>query len=312
MTTPDAPIEIVAIGEALWDLELDHAGAVLERTLGGAPLNFAYHCARLEHRSAIVTRVGADSDGDQIRWAAERAGLSATNIQVDPTRPTGTARIPPKGTGPDFVIARDVAWDHITWDDALHELTGHCRALCFGSLAQRSPVSRATIQRAVATARGALIVFDVNLRPPDAALEIVERSLHAATWAKLNDAELAELATGLGLTASGDRDRLAELRRRYSLDLVALTRGARGCLVQSSAVEIDLPGIPVHVADTVGAGDAFTAGLVACTLEGRPLHEAVRFANALAAYVATQPGATPAYTRVQIDVPGAHGAPPHR
>ena len=282
-----AAIEVVGLGEVLWDLL--PAG----RQLGGAPCNFAFHCQQLGHPSAIVSRVGADELGRELRTAVRRLALTDAHLQDDTERPTGTApvRIDERGV-PTFTITREVAFDYLVWDDALESLVASARAVCFGTLAQRHPVARATIRRAVAAAN-ALVIYDVNLRQDFYDRETIESSLAASRWVKLNEDELQVLRGLLGLAAGAPAQALEELRHRYGLQLAALTRGERGCLLRSEHEEIDLPGIPVNVVDTVGAGDAFTAGLVARVLDGRPFAEAAAFANALAARVAAAAGGTP-------------------
>ncbi len=278
----------MGLGEVLWDLL--PAG----QQLGGAPCNFAFHCQQLGHASAIVSRVGADELGRELRTAVRRLGLSDAHLQDDAEHPTGTVpvRIDEHGV-PTFTITRDVAFDYLVWDDALESLCASARAVCFGTLAQRHPVAGATIRRAVAAAGNALVVYDVNLRQDFYDRETIASSLAASRWVKLNEDELQVLRGLLGLAERTPAQALAELRQRYGLELAALTRGERGCLLRSAREEIDVPGIPVRVVDTVGAGDAFTAGLVARVLEGRSLAEAAAFANGLAARVAAAPGGTP-------------------
>jgi fructokinase len=281
-------VEVVGLGEVLWDLL---PGG---RQLGGAPGNFAFHCQQLGHPAAVVSRVGADELGRDLRAAVRALGLSDAWLQQDADHATGTVRVELDERGvPAFTITPDVAYDYLAWDAGLEALFGQARAACFGTLAQRHTVARATIRRAVAAARGALVVYDVNLRQDFYSPEVIEASLAASRWVKLNEDELGVLRQLFGLAGRTDAESLEELRRRYDLQLAALTRGERGCLVRSGREAVDLPGMPVRVVDTVGAGDAFTAGLVAATLEGRPLAEAADRANRLAARVAASAGGTP-------------------
>jgi fructokinase len=289
-------IEIVGLGEVLWDLL---PGG---KQLGGAPFNFTFHCHRLGHPSVMVSRVGADELGREIRAAASVLGVTDAYVQEDPERATGTVQVAVDAQGqPSFTITSDVAYDHLAWEDRLASLLKDARAVCFGTLAQRHPVARATIQRAVREAREALVVFDVNLRQHYYSREIIEASLSASRWVKLNEHELPTLRDLLALTGKTDADLLEALRLRYRLELVILTRGEHGCLVRSATEIIDLPGVPVHVVDTVGAGDAFTAGLLASVLEGTPLRAAAVFANRLAARVAAARGATPLLDREELE-----------
>jgi fructokinase len=293
MTAP--AIEIVGLGEVLWDML--PAG----RQLGGAPCNFAFHCQQLGHPSAIVSRVGADEPGRDLRAALQGLGLSDAYLQQDEVYPTGRVQVALDVHGvPDYTIVPQVAYDYLAWDDSLETLFGEVRAVCFGTLAQRHPEARATIRRALAAAHNALIVYDVNLRQDFYDKETIVASLAASRWVKLNEDELQVLTDLLGLAGATPSARLQVLRQRYGLELAALTRGERGCLLSSERDEIELPGVAVRVVDTIGAGDAFTAGLVASVLEGRSRAEAAGFANRLAACVAAAAGGTPLVPRDTI------------
>jgi fructokinase len=290
------PVEIVGLGEILWDLLPDG------RRLGGAPFNFTFHCHQLGRPAVMVSRAGADDLGRLIRDSVRGLGLDDAFIQDDDAHPTGTVPVTLDAAGqPTFTITREVAYDYLAWDERLAALFGQARAVCFGTLIQRHPTARETVRRALATARGAVVVYDVNLRQHYYGRDVIESSLAASRWVKLNDAELLVLRDLLDLAGETDAARLADLRRRYGLELAALTRGERGCLVQTAAAEVDLPGVPVRVVDTIGAGDAFTAGLVVAVLEGKPLADAAGFANRLAARVAASAGGTPMIDRREVE-----------
>jgi fructokinase len=276
-----AAAPIVALGELLWDLLPEGPRA------GGAPFNFAFHCHQLGHPAVIVSRVGNDELGRRLRDEVRRLGLSDEFIQTDPNHPTGTVAVHVDTAGqPTYTIAEDVAWDFIEWVPRLDELARSARAVCFGTLAQRAPVSGETIRQFTATAHGRCpIVFDVNFRPPFVGPAVARDSLAVADWVKLNEDELRS-QFGLGSLA---------------MPLVCLTRGANGCLVRTPNETVELPGIPVKVVDTVGAGDAFTAALLTQHLEGKPLRDAARFANAYAAVVASKAGGTPPVTRAEVE-----------
>jgi fructokinase len=296
------PVEIVGLGEVLWDLL---PGG---RQLGGAPANFTFHCHQLGHRSAIVSRVGRDDLGRDIRAALAALGLADDHVQEDLDHATGTVPVQLDAAGqPAFTITPDVAYDYLSWDDRLTALLSQASAICFGTLVQRQTVSRQTIRRALELASNALVVYDINLRQDFYSREIIETSLAACRWVKLNDDELKVLQTLLGLAGKHEAQLLAALRSRYHLELACLTRGSHGCLVQTDDEEIAVPGIPVHVVDTVGAGDAFTAGLLVYALEGRPLAEAASFANRLAARVAASAGGTPRIKRAEIETTSRTG-----
>jgi fructokinase len=287
-------VEIIGLGEVLWDLFPSG------KQLGGAPFNFAFHCHQLGHPSAVVSRVGRDALGDEIRAAVRHAGLSDAGVQTDDAHPTGTVTVDVDAHGlPRYTITPHVAFDHLAWDDALAPLFGAARAVCFGTLAQRTPAARTAIQRMLQAAdrQRAIVVYDVNLRQHFYDRDTVHESLALCNWVKLNDEELPVLRDLLGLGGTSDEALLTDLRRRHGIQLAALTRGAHGCLVQTEAATVALPGERVTVVDTVGAGDAFTAGLLVATLEQAPLHEAVRLANRLAGRVAGSAGATPRIDR---------------
>ena len=148
--------------------------------------------------------------------------------------------------------------------------------------------------------RNALVIYDVNLRQDFYSREVVEESLRASRWVKLNDSELVVLRDLFGLEGKNESALVAEVRKRFGVELVALMRGDKGCLVQTQDEEVSAPGIRVQVVDAIGAGDAFTAGLVCAVLEGRSIAEAAQFANRLAACVASKPGGTPRIARAEI------------
>jgi fructokinase len=287
---------IVGVGEVLWDL------LPSGRQLGGAPLNFVFHCHQLGHAAVMVSRVGRDELGRDIRAALRERGLTDAFVQEDSDRPTGTVHVAlGEGGQPEFTIVEDVAYDHLTPEPAWDALFGQAVAVCFGTLVQRDPGGRAAVQRALALARNALTVYDVNLRQHCYDRATVEASLRASRWVKMNDDELTVLRDFLQLRGKTPSVTLRDLRRRFAVELACVTRGERGCLVQTDDEEIAVPGQSVQVVDTVGAGDAFTAGLLVTTLEGRTLAEAATFANRLAGKVAASAGGTPVIDRKEIE-----------
>jgi fructokinase len=286
---------MVGLGEILWDLLPEG------RQLGGAPFNFAFHCHQLGYPALMVSRVGNDELGADIRAAVRRAGLADDYLQEDDTHPTGTVAVSLDSRGqPTFVITPEVAYDYLAWDERLVKLLEGAQALCFGTLMQRHPVARATVQRMLKSAGHALVVYDVNLRQDYYTRAIIEASLTASNWVKLNDDELGVLKDLLHLAGADGGALLEDLRQRYHLQLAALTRGEHGCLVQTAQEEVDLPGVPIRVVDTIGAGDAFTAGLVVGMLEGQSLRHAAALANNLAARVAASAGGTPRIDRSDV------------
>ncbi len=280
---------VVGLGEILWDLLPDG------RKLGGAPTNFAYHAQMLGARGVVVSRVGRDSLGDQIVTALQQLGLDAGYVAVDDFHATGTVNVTVDDNGmPDYVITEDVAWDYLVGGEHVLALAAQTDAVCFGSLAQRSPVSRHAICTFLqATPAYCLRIFDINLRQQFFDRETVETALELATVLKLNDEELPAVARLLGLPQTAQTPLLAELARRYGLTLIALTRGSLGSLLYTPDRCSSHGGYPTAVADSVGAGDAFTAALAVGLLRGQDLARINEHASRLASYVCSQHGATP-------------------
>jgi fructokinase len=293
---------LVGLGEVLWDLL---PGG---KQLGGAPCNFAYHAKALGGTGVPVSAVGADELGREILARVKAAGMSTEFIQVDGAHPTGTVDVQVDAGGvPAFIIHNNVAWDFIRVTPATLDLARRADAVCFGSLGQRGACSRETIQGFVdATAPKALRIFDINLRQRFYSAELIEASLRRSNVLKLNDQELPVVAELLKLRASALNPQavVAELAERFRLRLVALTRGASGSLLFAEGAVSLHPGVRVQVADTVGAGDAFTAALALGLLQGRGLESIARFANQVAAFVCSREGGTPEYEGQGLKVQG--------
>ena len=280
--------EIVGIGEILWDL------LPSGKQLGGAPANFTCHVWALGAEARLVSRVGDDALGREIieRWGAR--GLPTDTIAVDTERPTGTVSVDLDADGqPRYTIHERVAWDRIEASDAALDALGRADAVCFGTLAQRTKSARAAIEVLLSASRpDALRIFDVNLRPPFVARDVIVESLKPANVLKLNEHELPVLADIFSLSGS-PAEQIAALASRFELRLVALTRGGEGSLLFADGACSEHPGLKATVLDTVGAGDAFTAVLTLGFLQRWDLDRINRHANEVAAYVCSQPGATP-------------------
>ncbi len=292
------PLLLVGLGESLFDCFEDR------RILGGAPVNLAVHAnALLKHSggsSTIVTRVGEDELGDQLVRDLNSKGLSQDYVQRDSKRSTGVVDVRLDGEGhAEYEIHENVAWDHLLFDAELAKLASACRAVCFGTLAQRYPVTRAAIYGFLDAAPHAIRFLDVNLRKPHYSATIIEDSLKRATVAKLNEHELPLVCELLGLDApAGDAPDLQAqaIIQAFGLDLLALTRGSQGTVLYRDGQRVE--GSPVKLqcvpgADSVGAGDACSAALVAGLLLGLRDQQIVDLANRVGAYVAGRPGATP-------------------
>jgi len=290
MTQPlTKPAVVVGLGEVLWDL------LPSGKQLGGAPANFAYMANVLGDRGVVASRVGADALGREARQAMDKLGITTCYVQEDALRPTGAVEVHVDAAGqPEFTIAESVAWDALEWTSQWAELALKADVLCFGSLAQRAPASRATILRFLEAAPPATLrVFDVNLRHTFFTRNVLHESLQRAHVVKLNDQELPRISDQLALGGSTEEDRAQRLLQAYDLRLVCITRGDRGSLLVADGKAATHPGFKIKVADAVGAGDAFTACLAHNLLRGASLDEINEEANRLAAWVATQVGATP-------------------
>jgi len=273
----------------LWDVFPDG------EHFGGAPANVAMHAAALGARAYLISAVGNDPRGDAALARLDAAGVNRDAVTQLPGRPTGIVAVTVDAKGqPTFDIVRDVAWDYLPWSRAVQDVAARAEAICFGTLAQRGAISRATIQRAIAaTGIFAWRLFDVNLRQRYFDERVVRASLAMANAIKLNDEELPVIARLCKLTATSAVDQLRQLSDWFGLRLAALTRGAAGSVLVSPNEVCESPARTTVVRDTVGAGDAFTAALLVGLLERRPLTEVSERANAVAAYVCSQPGATP-------------------
>ena len=289
---------VIGIGEALFDCLPEG------RKLGGAPANFAYHVSQFGLNGCAISAIGNDELGDEIVEKFNAVHLN--NILPRVEQPTGTVKVTLDEKGvPQYEICLGVAWDNIPLTDEMLEIARNAQAVCFGSLAQRSETSRKTIQAFLdATPADALRVFDINLRQSWYTAEVIAESLSRANILKINDEELDVVATMLlgepsvpGQLIAEDPEKTRricrELISRYDLDMLILTCGAIGSYVFTMEEESYIATPKVKVADTVGAGDSFTATFVAQLLLGKPIPEAHRKAVAVSAFVCTQNGAMP-------------------
>ncbi|MBQ6190997.1 MAG: carbohydrate kinase [Bacteroidaceae bacterium] len=279
---------IVGIGEALWDCLPEG------RKLGGAPANFAFHVGQFGWKSAVVSAVGNDALGDEILQVFDKVKLPCDIARTE--QPTGTVQVALSEDGiPSYEICENVAWDNIPWTDELSVLAGRTKAVCFGSLAQRSMASRNTIMRFIAAMdEDTERIFDINLRQHFYSLEVIEESLRCATMLKLNEEEIAVVSKLLGLFDGSLEEQCRQILMCYpKLQIVILTCGAIGSYVFTADETSYIPTPKVVVADTVGAGDSFTATFVAQILAGKTVREAHSKAVAVSAYVCTQHGAMP-------------------
>ena len=280
---------IVGLGEILWDML--PAG----KQLGGAPANFAYHAQALGAEGVVVSCIGDDDLGREILSQLDGLGLDCQYIAVDKANRTGTVTVKLDANGvPDFTIHENVAWDFIPLSAPLLELAARADAVCFGSLCQRSDVSRDTVRRFLEkTKPDCLRIFDINIRQSYYSKDIIGAMLDTSNVLKLNDDELPLVGELLDIKGS-ESEILAELAARYELRLIVLTKGADGSRLYGPDGDSESKGVPPEkIADTVGAGDAFTAAVAVGLLNGNGLEQINAHANRVASFVCSQHGATP-------------------
>lgn len=279
---------ILGVGELLWDIL--PAG----KQLGGAPANFAYHAQALGAEALVVSRVGADPLGREILDRFRALGLRTDGITVTSDVPTGTVSVALDELGkPTFTIHENVAWDFLEAGASVLRDAARADAICFGSLAQRNPVARAAIRAVLAAAPpAALRIFDINLRQHYWSPNLIEESLHTADVLKLNDDELLVVAKIFGLSGN-EGDQMRQLAERFRLKALALTKGANGSSLLVGTELSRRPGSKLTIADTIGAGDSYTAALALGLLAGHSPAAILESAHRVADYVCTQPGAMP-------------------
>ena len=278
---------VTGIGEVLWDVLPEG------KKLGGAPANFAYHVSQFGFESRIVSAIGPDMLGEELLSGLGDKGLDCM-IEAVPY-PTGTVQVELDSDGiPCYDIKEGVAWDNIPFTPELENLARNTKAVCFGSLAQRSPVSRDTINRFIdAMPEGSLRIFDINLRQNFYTKDIVCNSMRKCNILKINDEELETVSRMFELPDGPQQSRAKTLLSMFGLKALILTCGATGSHVFTSEETSYIATPQVEVADTVGAGDSFTAAFVSGLLKGLDIRQAHRLAVETSAFVCTQEGAMP-------------------
>ena len=280
---------VVGLGEVLWDVLPEG------KKLGGAPANFAYHSGQFlgNNNTIAISALGEDRLADETIEALREHGLNDLLPRVP--YPTGTVQVTLDEQGiPTYDIKENVAWDNIPFDKDIEEIARSCRAVCFGSLAQRNVVSRETIHKFLdATPDDCLKIFDINLRQQFYTKEIIKESIQRCNILKINDEELVLIGRMFGYPGLDIENKCWLILGKYNLDMLVLTCGTNGSYVFSPGHMSFQPTPKVEVADTVGAGDSFTGSFCAAILNGKSVDEAHKKAVQVSAFVCTQNGAMP-------------------
>ena len=286
---------VVGLGEILWDIFPER------KVLGGAPANFAYHVSQFGFNGYAVSAIGNDLLGKEILKSLEEKELNYLIEQTD--FPTGTVKVQLDGRGiPSYEITENVAWDNIPFTTRLENLAKNTTTVCFGSLAQRNEVSRATIHKFLdLMPADSLKVFDINLRLKYFSKDIITTSLNKASALKINDEEIVKIAEIFELKGT-DEELCQQLLDKYKLKFLILTKGTRGSYVLTPYEKSFLATPKVTIADTVGAGDSFTAAFVASYLNGRSIAQSHQLAVEVSAYVCQQHGAMPRLADAHLEL----------
>lgn len=282
------PYTLVGIGELLWDM------LPSGKQLGGAPANFAYHANIQGSKGIIASCIGNDEPGKEILAKLKSLNLTCDYVETRSEYPTGTVSVEVNENGkPSYIIHENVAWDYIPHSNELIRLASKADAVCYGSLVQRSKDSQETVSSFLsATAESCIRIFDINIRQNFYNKEIIHNSLSLATVLKINNEELPLLAEIYDLSGS-EKELMTALLEKYRLDLVALTKGEKGSILLSPVDICEYPAVGTEIADTVGAGDSFTATMALGLLKGYGIDKISKNASKVAAYVCSQNGAMP-------------------
>lgn len=289
-------MSIIGIGEVLWDV---YDG---EKYIGGAPANFVCDLVQLGHQAHIVSRVGKDRPGEELISALRLRGAVTDYIQTDSYKPTGRVLIKlKKGAIPTFTCIRDVAFDYMTMTPQLELIAKKSSVVLFGSLAQRNAASQSVIYSFLDTSPGKIKIFDANFRGrklPEK--KMVESSLQRATVLKTDKREWRILKKVLEKQNMSNGGMFQYLVERFNLRYVCVSLGRGGCVISTGKEYVYMPGIKITAVDTVGAGDAFAAGFVDAVLRNDELPMIAIWANAIGALVASMNGASPCFTKKDI------------
>lgn len=288
----DKAFNIIGLGEILWDI------LPTGKHLGGAPANFAYISKQLGNNGFVLSRIGNDEFGREILDELKSKNISTDFIQTDAENQTGIVNVKLENGQPSYEIVENVAWDLLKLTGSWKDVAEKCDAVCFGSLAQRREISRETIRKFVEKTKG-LRIFDVNLRQHYFSDDILYESFRLANVVKLNHDELPVVAEIFDCETENLSESGGNLLRKFNLKFLCVTRGAAGSLLITHNEISENPGLKVEIADTIGAGDAFTAGMTHGILRGWHLDKINAFANKVGAFVASNSGAMPDFSNFE-------------
>jgi fructokinase len=286
---------IIGLGEILWDVLPDG------KQLGGAPANFAYISNALGNNGIVLSRIGDDEFGREILDELQAKNLATEYVEIDAEKLTGIVNVKLENGQPTYEIVENVAWDFLELTENWREIAQNSDAVCFGSLAQRNDISHKTIREFISLSKG-LRIFDVNLRQNYYSAEIIRESFTLANVTKLNHEELPIIAEILNIAGENQFETAKNLREKFDLKFLCVTRGASGSLLISENNFSENAGLKITVKDTIGAGDAFTAAMTHGILRGWELDKINAFANKVGAFVASSTGAMPSFKILRDEI----------
>jgi fructokinase len=282
---------VVCFGEILWDF------LPQGKVAGGAPVNVAYHLTQLGKSPAVITKIGDDDLGKELKKSFEQKKIDTTFFQTDPIHPTGKVIADIKDHEVVYDIVKPVAWDFIEWKEEFSSLLNESQYFVFGSLVTRNDVSRKTLFQCLEVAHTK--VLDINLRPPHFDKNVLKELLHKADMLKLNEGEL-HLISGWFNDLKNDEDRIQFLKEDFNINTIIVTKGSKGAVLFSNDIFYYHKGYPVSVADTIGSGDAFLAAMISSFIDNVGEKDSLDFANALGALVASRSGGCPVYEMNEV------------
>jgi len=295
MKTNRSQIAVVCFGEILWD---NLPGG---RRPGGAPMNVAYHLHRLGLESKLVSSVGQDGAGQELIDFLKSIGLETAYVQVNPEQKTSEvqATVNPHNHEVSYEIVAPVAWDFIRPDEALTYVVEDAQAFVYGTLSARNTVSRSTLN--LLLEKSPYRIFDVNLRAPHYTKETIEQLLRPAHLAKLNKSELTLIAGWYNPNCCGEAECVEVLLNKFKLEEMLITKGGDGASYYSPTLRYDYPAYNIDVNDTIGSGDSFLAAFLAMKLKNEPLELMLDYSAAMGAFITSQPGACPPYSKSDFE-----------